>query len=374
MNTKKGFAIIAVAILLIAGIIIVSQSIRPAANDGTISFTDSYGRKISMDHSPERVAVVNTDIAYYMQILDVENKVVGMDTDGLEKMLECSDRYGPELIDFGKRGAFSTSTTIEKLLLNKVDCVLTPTSMGIGMTVLADVIENNGIKVVYLNAYGNKMLDTMDMMVTLFGATDQLKEKAAEYKSLFNSYIDKAKIVCPTKDPTLDYVYYMSSSSGTVGYYYVSTSELDGIVSSISGTNRAQTTSGSFSQYTREALAALFFDSSTPVLDFIFIRGTDDYTIDQVMDIFDSQGLPTTYTVGDYRSDNAGSVETIYVNTHIVSGMMCCFSYLVYAYAFTDGLQDADIDYIDSEARSFMTKYGFDFVISDSNPICRIVA
>lgn len=372
MNSKL-LSIAAVAIVLAAGAAIAVSALNNNPSEAAIQFEDSYGRKIALDKAPERVAVVNTDIAYFMQILGIESTVIGMDVDGLDKIKKCSDKYSPGLVNFGKRSAFSTSTTIEKLLASKIDTILTPTSMGIGSTVLADVIEDKGIKVVYLNAYGSDMLRTMDMMVTLFGGSDELKQKSAEYKTLFNSYRDEAKSICPNQDKSIDYLYYMSSSSGSLGSYYLSSSEMDTIVSSLSGTNRAQSNSGSFSQYLKEALVALYYNDTAPAVDKIFIRGTDDYTLAQVMDVFDGQELPTTYKVSNYMTDNSSTVQAVYVNTHLASGMMCCFSYLIYAYVFAGELNSEHIAHIEEKTNEFMTKYGFEFVIDTTHPVCKII-
>ena len=373
MNSKL-LAVIAVAVVICGGAAVVITGLEmDKGKQGNISFKDCFGRDINLDSAPEKVAVVNTDIMYFMQILGVENKIVGMDTDGRDKIPVSTDRIVQSNVsDIGKRTAFSGSTAIEKMKAAGVTCVLTPTTMGIGTTVAADVIESKGITVVYVNAYGEKMLDNLYMLVSLFGNTAELKEKADEFVNYFTSFQTKTKAVMPTADPSQDFIYYMSSSSGGVGNYYYSSSELNGIVTSVSGTNRAYNTSGSFGSYTKEALYALFYDGTTIANDFVFIRGTDGYTLTEVKAVFDDQMTKGTTTVKDILEANT-SVKVVYVNTHIVSGAMCCISYLAYAHVFTDSLDSAILAELDGYVTEFQDKYGFKFIVDANHPLVQMI-
>jgi ABC-type Fe3+-hydroxamate transport system substrate-binding protein len=369
MNSKILMGVIGAIVVI--GAIFAFATFSVTDDDGPIEFTDSMGRKISIDEPPEKVAVVNTDLAYYMVLLGIEEKIVAMDTDGLEKMVTCSDVFR-SVTDIGKRGTFSTSTAIEKMKLDGVDMVISPSSMGIGSTVLADVIENSGIKVVYLDAFGNGMLDNLDKMVSLFGGSDDLKERAKTYKDMFNKCISDAKAICPTPDRSIDFLCYMFSSAGTVGNYYLSTSELSGLIASMGGTNAAYATSGSFTTYKNEALYNLFYDGDTPVLDVHFIRGSDTADYDLIVQTVGSQSLTSSIDVKKFSEINPGC-KTIYLNTHLASGLMSCYAYLLYAYVFTDTLDDNHIEELESRVNAFMDGIGLNFVVDDDHPLVRNV-
>lgn len=365
MNSKivvVGALVVVVAIIAVAFISFDTDDTKDDS-EATIVFEDALGRTISFSEAPERVAIVNTDLAYYMEILGLHDKIVGMDSDGLERMLKYSDHYD-DVKDIGKRGAFSSSTSIELMKMYGVTCVITPTTMGLGNTVLADVIENNGITVVYLNAYGADMLTYLDKMVVMFGGGPEISSNAEAYKKVFNDNENAAKkIVSP--DIGDYFTIYMASSSGTLGNYYKSSSEISGIVTSISGTNSAQSDSGSFSQYTGESLCALFYDGTEPKLDYLIIRGTDDYTIDEVMTIYGNQQLYSGYTVEDYARDY--DIPIVFINTHLASGVMCYISYYIYAYMF-EGTLSEHISEIDALSQDFLDKYDLDFSIDEEHP------
>lgn len=369
MNSKIVVGVICAAVVIaaVAGI----ATLTISDDEGPIEFTDSMGRKIVLEDAPDKVALVNTDLAYYSVLLGVDDKVVAMDTDGLEKMHEYTDRFD-DIIDVGKRGTFSTSTAIEKMKLAGVDMVITPATMGIGSTVLADVIENAGIKVVYLNAFGDEMLTNLDKMVMIFGDSDALKDRATVYKTMFNQCISDAKTICPTADRSVDFLCYMWSSTGTVGNYYLSTSELSGIISSVSGTNAAYATSGSFTSYQNEALYELFYDGTEPALDIHFIRGSDTATYDVIVNTVGAQPLTSSVNVANYSDINT-DCRTVYINTHVASGLMSCYSYLIYAYVFSDTLDQTHIDDLESRVNAFMDGIGLHFIVDEDHPLVSVV-
>lgn len=371
MSNTKIIAIIAVAIVAVVAVAAFALSSGGGGGGGgggdTITVVDNNGRTVTLDTVPEKVAVVNTDIMYALQILGVEDAIVGMDSDGRDKIPSSTDRIKQsDVVDLGKRSAFSGSTSIEKMKGAGIEVVLTPTTMGIGTTVQADAITAKGIKVVYVDMFGSRMLDNLDILVKVFGSTSDIKANANEFKDYFNGFIEEAKTIKPTPDTGQRFVYYMASSSGSVGNYYYSSSELNTIVTYISGYNRAQQSSGSFGQYTGEALFALLHDTLVPATDIVFMRGTDGYTVDQIKAVFDSQVMSGT-TMGDFVEDN--SVPVYYLNTHVVSGAMCCISYLIYAYVFTDTLTDENIAHLEKETEDFLEKYGFKFPVDDDHPL-----
>ena len=373
MNSK-GIVIAVVAILAIGAIGVFALTTGGNDDDGdeyVVNFKDSFEREIKLTSVPDRVAVVNTDLAYMMQILGLEDKVIGMDTDGLEGIKGESTKFN-DVKDIGKRSAFPGSTALEKMMINDIDCVITPTTMGIGTTVSADAIEDKGITVVYLNAYGADMLSNLDKLVLLFGGDQTIKDRAEEYKTLYNTYIDMAKGIVDGATITDKFLIYMSSSSGGLGNYYHNSSEISGIVTSIGGTNAVDIHTGSFSQIKGETLYSKYYDGTTPKIDVVFFRGTDSYDMGFVKDVFDDQALTSNYTVGEYVTDN--DVDVVYINTHIASGFMSCFSNLVYAYTFTDSLDQNNIDYITEKTNEFMNGYGFTFKVEEDHPVVSVMS
>lgn len=143
-----------------------------------ITITDSYGRYVDVPCPPERVVVINADVAEVICALGETDKIVGVS--------QTTD-FPAHLKDVDKVGK-SFTPSVEKILELQPDVVF-----GYGKFLkpeLAEKIKAAGIPLVCIDCY---KIETLANDIKILGLIFDKKERAEEYVDLMNKYLNMVK-------------------------------------------------------------------------------------------------------------------------------------------------------------------------------------
>ncbi len=195
MNTKI-LAIVAVVILAggAAGVVIMNMN-NDDSSDKAISITDGSGRKIELDKPLSKVATINTNIPKAMIML------------GLQDTIKClhTSKDLPAIKGDNILGTYYTPS-VETLLSYDVEAVLCPVSSMTLVAGTAKTCEENGIKVIRLDCYGDSLTEDIKKLNTLFGEPESAVKALDRYNQEYNALLNAVKNAISGKDK-LNYLY-----------------------------------------------------------------------------------------------------------------------------------------------------------------------
>lgn len=184
MNTKI-IAIVAVVILAggIAGAIILNNNNDDG--DSAISIVDGSGNTIKLDKPLGNVCVINSNITKGMKMLGISDNI---------KCYHYSKTLGikAESDPNAKLGTYYTPS-VETLLSYNVDAVLCPVSSMTLVAGTAKTCEENGIKVIRLDCYGDSLTDDVNKLSKLFGDPESAVKAMEKYNKEYQDTLDAIK-------------------------------------------------------------------------------------------------------------------------------------------------------------------------------------
>lgn len=349
MNTKY---LAVLSALIIAAATIGGALLFVDQNDSDESYaivvTDDAGKEIKLREPLERVAVVNSNIPIFLQILDLKDKVIGMDSLVLTKDIA---EYYPGMIDFGKNDAMNG----EKMLEANVKHILSPTSMGVKNT---EALEALGITVITVECFGETMLNDVDLLVKLFGSKNEQLVAAEKYKKMYdktvNTVLEKAAEK-KDKDPSWDpsFLFQMASSKGDP--FYTETAQLSIIVEQIGGHNMIRDLGG-FKSAIKQT-ASISYDAIVDYdmnegLDYVFIRSLDSGAEASYAKFLSLSSLESWDTLNPILNRNVYTLDT-----RIASGAMIFVGYVCIGEAYGLDLTEDPSALVER----FNTEFGFNF-------------
>ena len=186
MNTKI-IAIVAVVILAggIAGVVVLNNTNND--DSSAIEIVDGSGKTIKLDKPLTNVAVINSNITKGMKMLGISDNI---------KCYHYSKSLGikAESDPNAKLGTYYTPS-VETLLSYNVDAVLCPVSSMTLVAGTAKTCEENGIKVIRLDCYGDSITEDVKKLTKLFGNPEAAVKAMDKYNKEYDdmlSAIEKA--------------------------------------------------------------------------------------------------------------------------------------------------------------------------------------
>ena len=198
MNTKI-IAIAAVVILAggIVGAVVLSNS-NNSDDDSAISIVDGAGKTIKLDKPLQNVCVINSNITKGMKMLGISDNI---------KCYHYSKTLGikAESDSGAKLGTYYTPS-VETLLSYDVDAVLCPVSSMTLVAGTAKTCEENGIKVIRLDCYGESTLEDVKKLTKLFGEPEAAVKSMERFEKEYNDTLEAIKNALGSKDK-MNYLY-----------------------------------------------------------------------------------------------------------------------------------------------------------------------
>lgn len=191
----------------------VTSTVTVARKREIITITDSLGRKVSVPSPPQRIVVVNSDVAEVICALGAADKIVGVsDTTDFPPLLKQKAKVGP---------AFTPS--VEKIIALRPDIVF-----GYGKFLKAELakqIEQAGIPVVYLDCYKiNTMVRDVETLGAILGREKAAREYAAYFQRSIALITGRTKSLPPAAKPLVyveGYTDYSTVSAGSGGAEFI---------------------------------------------------------------------------------------------------------------------------------------------------------
>ena len=342
MDRKIAIGIVAAVIAVLTIAVVASQGSDEdeSADEGEkYTFTDSKGYSHSVSVPISNVSVVHKYIPVFLKILGEEDEVAGLD-----------DTYGVKFQDYFpnsfKIGSYSEPDGAT-MLSHGSKVILSPTTMGLSN---ADALRQMGIEVIYLDMTDPYTIkDSLQILVNLFGATDEVVGRQTEYLNLFNecySYLDTFDL-SSTADS--DFCLYMSSS----GFYQTHTSAAVKVIESVSGKSYTHVTDPNCTS------TVYFNQSPTVILDFDGKHGLDYlflYSMDTAAE--DLQKFLDSGNGIDFTSMKCFQDKHVYaLNTDCVNGALSCVSLILYAEAYGANTGDKAAEMV----QAFDDAFGLNF-------------
>ncbi len=241
MNAKL-IAIVAVVILAgaTAGVIIMNNN-NGDDEGASISIVDGAGKTIELNKPLSKVATINSNIPKAMIMLGLQDTV---------KCYHSSNNF--EKIKGDNCLGSYYSPSVETLLSYDVEAVLCPVT---SMTLLAGVAkscEENGIKVIRLDCYGDSTLEDVKKLSKLFGEPDAAVKALDRYEKEYNDVLNAIKTALGSSDK-MNYLYLFGglSTGGSIvnersglseilaPYYNKNVTEYTDLAASVSGISNA---------------------------------------------------------------------------------------------------------------------------------------
>ena len=156
--------------------------------DGTeseIYYVNAFGNASRVKHPLERIILVYDNAAEIIRILNAQEKVVGVDTEGSSGAIGKYPTYFPEFVNLPSIGN-RNDCDVEAILQLKPDAVILGTKSA--CPYLEDKLEGSGIDVVYLETWSKGTSSLMILSYMLDGV-----DEAKEYLEWKNEYLDMVK-------------------------------------------------------------------------------------------------------------------------------------------------------------------------------------
>ncbi len=349
MNTKV-VAIVAISILVIAGIGIVIYNSNNGSKDTPIEerdviITDSLGREVTVHAPITKMCTVNTNAAEFFQMLGVSDRVVGADDVTISSLSKYKDVVN--IGDYKTPSGEMIASTGSKIVISQ------SSSRSLSEATEQALKDNYGITVLRMDFYGETMMRDVEQFLKVLISNDA--DKAFEsYRTVYNDVVkqveDRAKPV--SGDPS--FLFLFTSMSKTEGTYYNENSELGKIVEAIHGHNALKDMGVTSKTVTSKPSAEKVYDyDQEGKLDFVFVRGVSGNAASKDYQTF----LGTGKAIEGFDSMNVIQNRNVYViETDVLSGPRDYIGHVCIAEAF--GI-DTGLDY-EELVKDFNTKYGFD--------------
>jgi iron complex transport system substrate-binding protein len=238
---------------------------------GSVTITQNDGKQITVATPVDKVCVVNSNAAEFMQVLNVTDRVVGVS----ESIAEDTE-FGYIYDNVPTIGTYSTPNGENILALDCHVVIGQCTAMTIKDTA---VLEDMGITVILLDCYGlDQMTDDLRQLAGLFGY--DAKERAESYIDLYTGAI--AAVAQAGAVLGTDVTAYMELSNGKA---YTSKAEMSSLIDLARGYNimndLVKSPTSSTQQVSNEAVIA--YDEGNGPDYILFRKGgiTDNATAEQ---------------------------------------------------------------------------------------------
>ncbi len=339
-------AIVAVAVLAIAAVSVIQHqggSGNDAGDGEKYTFKDAKGYSHTVDVPITNVSVVHKYIPIFMKILGVEDDVAGLDT-----------TYGMTFSDYFKN-SFPIGEYSEPdggtMLKHGSKIILTPVTMGLSNS---DALNQMGIEVIYMDLTDPYVIEeNLKILVNLFGATDEVKDRYDQYMTLFNeceSFVEQFDFSGTTDK---NFVLHMTSS----GFYQTHQSAAVKVIESVSGksyTHKIDPNVKDTVYFYQDPSVLLDFDGRFG-LDYLFLYSLDGPQ--ENYDKFISSGKDIDYK----QLSCIKSKHTYALSTDCVNGALSCISRILYADAFGADVDDKATDMV----KAFNDTFGLHYSTSD---------
>lgn len=342
---KKTTAIIVVAVvvMILAAAFVVSRTgddgNEEENSDDTYTFTDAKGYEHTVSVPITNVSVVHKYIPVFMKILGQEDEVAGIDS-----------TYGVRFQEFFKN-SFTIGSYSEPdgatMLSHGSKIILTPVTMGLSNS---DALHALGIEVIYIDLTDPYVImENLEILVNLFGATPEVKERAEAYTSLFNECYDFVEEFDFSKTADSDVCLYMSSS----GFYQTHESAAVKVIESVSGKNYTHIVDPNVKDtvYFYQSPTVIYDFDGKHSLDYLFLYSME--TPEQNLQKFIDSGLDIDLT----KMSCFENRQVYSLNMDCVNGALSCVSLILYAEAF-----GADVgDKASAMVEAFNDEFGLNF-------------
>ncbi len=346
----KKIAIIAAIVIIVVAIAAISLSQQGGNNgdddqdDGEIyEFTDSNGYEHSVHVPISNVSVVHKYIPMFMKVLGVEDEVAGLDS-----------TYGMSFERFFDNcfsiGSFSEPNG-EIMLQHGSNIILSPITMGLSN---GDSLNEMGIEVIYLDLTDPQAIEqNLEILVNLFGATEEVVENYNKYMDLFYECYDYVDQFDFSATADADVCLYMSSS----GFYQTHESAAVKVLESVSGQSYTHIVDPNVKDtvYFNQSPTVIYNFDGEYGLDYLFLYSMDTHQ-ENLQKFLDSGKDIDLSTMSCFENKHVYSISTDCVN-----GVLSCVSLILYADAFGADVGDKATEIV----QAFNDTFGLDYQTGD---------
>jgi len=231
-KTATYVAVIAViAVVAVAAYVLINNNgatPEPKPVEG-ITIIDGNGNTVEIPEPIDSCMVISTSIPTAMKILNLQDKVDEILFKKASKYQEFHDA-GFDISEDAPR--YADLSTAEYFASKGVKYIIAPTNDKSFKASLVTSCESYGIKIIYLDCYGETMLDDMEKLVKLFGSTKETQDAFNAYLNLRNGIVEGVmSVVNPSDDK--HFLFFMQGLDA----FYNEEAELSKIVEKIYGKN-----------------------------------------------------------------------------------------------------------------------------------------
>lgn len=228
-NTKY-MAIIAVVIIIVAGIVVATNGSFDSDGGETITIIQNNGVEVEVPTPVTKVCVVNTSAAEFLSIVGLSDKVVGVSSSMIKSPVE------PWWADRTDIGSWKTPNAESILETGATIVIGQCTSMAISNV---EALQAQGITVILLDCYGyDTQASDLKQLVSIF-ENDKANALVDKYEDFFNniSNIMRAASSNITDDQKMTFISSMGVDAKSK--YYTGASELSSMLGVMCGMKNA---------------------------------------------------------------------------------------------------------------------------------------
>ncbi len=295
---KKYMAIIAVVILVVAGVAVYALTNNGSSNtDGdTVTITQNDGTTVTVSTPITSVCVVNTNAAEFLSILGLSDKVVGVSS---TMKTQATEDWWAERTDIG-----SYNTPNAEAILSTGSKVIIGQCTSMTITNV-DALNAMGITVILLDCYGYEtQVGDLKQLASLFKDNDATAI-ADSYESFFNDLVDTLKSATSklTDDEKKTFISTMGTKASSK--YYTGSAELSKMLEEICGLKNA------VAEIDSSATSSSASISEGPIVEYYAENGIDLFVLRN----------STTYDQGESEINTFLSEHTVIKNSNMFSNI-----------------------------------------------------